>query len=234
MQVILFGASGMVGQGVLRECLLDPDVTQVLSVVRTPASIAHAKLTEIVHANFLDFSALEPQLAGVDACLWTLGVTSVGTTEEAYRRITLDFTAAAARTLHRVNADMAFVFVSGRSTDRSEKGPVMWARVKGAAENVVLKTFRNGYAFRPGVIQPLHGVKSRTALYNFFYVIFVPLLPLFRLIPNFITTTEEIGRRMLEVAKRGYPKRILEMEDITQRKMAEVEREKLMEDITQR
>ncbi len=214
MKVILFGGSGMVGQGVLRECLLDPGVTQVVSVVRTPTGQTNPKLWEVAHRDFRDFSAIETDLAGADACFYCLGVTSLGLSEEQYRAVTLDMTVAAAQTLQRVNPQMTFIVVSGRSTDSSEQGSVMWARVKGAAENAVLATFPNGYAFRPAMIQPLHGIKSKTRIYAVIYSILRPLLPVFARFPALFTTTEQIGRAMLRVARSGFSKRVLESEDI--------------------
>jgi len=164
MRVILFGASGMVGQGVLRECLLDPDVERVLSIGRTRTGRRHTKLQELEHKNFLDFSPIERHLTGYDACFFCLGVTSAGMTEEAYRRITYDFTLAAARVLIQTSPQMAFVYVSGTGTDSTERGRVMWARVKGATENALQTIgFRAAYSFMPGYIQPLpwHHVADR-------------------------------------------------------------------------
>ena len=216
MDVIIFGASGMVGQGVLRECLLDPEVRRVVTVGRTPAGQQHAKLEEIVHADLLDLSPIESRLTGLDACFYCLGVTSSGMTEEAYTRVTYDLTVSVASTLSRLNPGMTFVFVSGVGTDSTEKGRIMWARVKGKAENALQRfPFKGAYMFRPGVIQPLHGIRSRTRAYRFFYAIAWPLLPLLkRLFPRSITTTEQIGRAMLAVAKHGAPSVILEPADI--------------------
>jgi uncharacterized protein YbjT (DUF2867 family) len=216
MDVVIFGASGMVGQGVLRECLLDPDVRRVVTVGRTPAGQQHAKLEEIVHADLLDLSPIESSLTGLDACFYCLGVTSAGMTEEAYTRVTYDMTVSVAATLSRLNPQMTFVFVSGASTDSTEKGRVMWARVKGRAENAVLRfPFKAAYMFRPGVIQPLHGIRSKTRSYRVFYAIARPVLPLLKLLfPRAITTTEQIGRAMLTVVRHGAPSAILEQADI--------------------
>jgi uncharacterized protein YbjT (DUF2867 family) len=216
MNVILFGATGMVGQGVLRECLLDPDVHQVLSIVRTPSGQHDPKLCELVHTNFFDYSAIEPQLTGFDACLFSLGVSSAGMDEAKYKHLTYDLTLAAATTLARLNPNMTFLYVSGAGTDSTERGRVMWARVKGKTENDLLKLpFRAAYMFRPGIIQPLHGIKSKTRLYQFFYTILNPVLPLLKsAFPQAITTTEQLGRAMLHVAKHGYSKPILESKDI--------------------
>jgi len=216
MKVIVFGATGMVGQGVLRECLRDPDVAEVLTVGRSATGQQHPKLRELVHKDFLDFSAIEGDITGYDACFFCLGVSSLGLDEERYRRLTYDITLAAARPLARLNPGMTFVYVTGASTDSTEQGRVMWARVKGKTENDLLKLpFKAAYMFRPGAIQPLHGVRSKTAWVQAIYVATGPLLSfLHQVAPKFVTTTEEVGRAMLEVAKRGYPKPILEMEDI--------------------
>ncbi|MGA3327999.1 MAG: NAD(P)H-binding protein [Terriglobia bacterium] len=216
MKVILFGASGMVGQGVLRECLLDPEVVTVLSIVRSSTGQQHSKLREIIHKDFFDFSSLESELSGFDACFFCLGVTSAGMSEENYRRITYEITLAAAQTLAKLNPNMTFIYVSGAGTDSSERGRSMWARVKGQTENALLRLpFKAAYIFRPAVIVPLHGIKSRTRLYRVSYTVLGPLLPLMKaLMPKYVTTTEKLGRAMLIVAKRGAPKPVLENSDI--------------------
>lgn len=216
MKVIVFGATGMVGQGVLIECLRDPDVTQVLTVGRSVTGQENPKLREIVHQDFFDFSAIEKDITGYDACFFCLGVSSIGMDEERYRRLTYDITLAAARALARLNPGMTFAYVTGAGADSTEQGRVMWARVKGKTENDLLKLpFKAAYMFRPGAIQPLHGVRSKTGWVQGIYDATAPLLSfLHRVAPNYMTTTEEVGRAMLTVAKRGYPKPILEMEDI--------------------
>ena len=216
MKVILFGATGMVGQGVLRECLLDADVETVLAVGRSPTGVQNAKLREILHDNFLDFSAIESQIAGYDACFFCLGVSSVGMSEERYRHLTYDITLAAATTLSRLNPGMVFVYVTGQGTDSTEQGRPMWARIKGKTENDLLKLpFKAAYMFRPAGIQPLHGVKSRTAWVQAIYVVASPLLTwLNRVAPKYMTTSEQVGRAMIKVARDGYPKPVLESEDI--------------------
>ncbi len=218
MKAILFGASGMVGQGVLRECLLDPSVEQVLSVVRKPTGQQDAKLTELVHKDFFDFSGVEAQLTGYDACFYCIGVTSTGMSEESYAHAIFDMTLAAAKTLARLNSTMTFVFVSGQGTDSTEKGSIMWARVKGKTENALLRLpFKAAYMFRPGVIQPLHGIQSRTSSYRILYVLTKPVLPLLRkLFPQSITTTEILSKAMIRVAQKGFSKPILESRDINQ------------------
>jgi uncharacterized protein YbjT (DUF2867 family) len=216
MKVLLFGASGMVGQGVLRECLLDPDVDRVLSIVRALTGQSTAKLRELVHKDFFDFSAIEGELTGYDACFFCLGVSSAGMKEADYRHVTYDITLAAARVLARLNPAMTFIYVSGLGTDSSERGRTMWARVKGKTENDLLRLpFKAAYMFRPGGIVPLHGVKSKTRIYQTFLTIFGPLMPLlYRWFPQYVTTTEQVGRAMLKVAKLGAPRAILETADI--------------------
>jgi uncharacterized protein YbjT (DUF2867 family) len=216
MKVILFGATGMVGQGVLRECLLDPEITSVLAIGRSPSGQAHAKLREVLHNNFLDYAAIEPQLAGFDACFFCLGVTSVGLTEERYRRLTYDITMAAATAMAKLNPGMTFIYVTGAGTDSTEQGRLMWARVKGKTENDLLQLpFKAAYMFRPAAIQPLHGVRSKTAWYQALYVVAAPLLTLLnKIAPKYVTTTEQVGRAMIKVARDGFPKRVLESEDI--------------------
>jgi len=216
MKVILFGATGMVGQGVLRECLACDDVEKVLSIVRSAGGGQHLKLRELVHRDFLDFSTIDSQLAGFDACFFCLGVSSAGMTEENYRRITYDVTLAAAGTLARLNRRMTFIYVSGAGTDSSERGRSMWARVKGRTENALLGLpFKAAYMFRPALIVPMHGIRSRTKSYRILYTLTGPILPLlYRLLPAYVTTTERLGRAMLKAAKDGAPKAILESRDI--------------------
>lgn len=216
MNIILFGATGMVGQGVLRECLLEPEVHAVLSVGRAATGQQHPKLREIVHRDFLDFSGIESELSGFDACFYCLGISSAGMKEPNYRRITYDFTMAAAPMLARLNPNMTFIYVSGTGTDSSERGRTMWARVKGATENALLRLpFKAAYMFRPGMIVPLDGIQSRTRLYRISYKLAAPLLPaLQRAFPKYIITTREIGRAMIRVARNGAPKTILENADI--------------------
>ncbi len=216
MKVILFGATGMVGQGVLRECLRDAEVESVLVVGRSPTGQRNAKLREIVHDDFVDYSAIESKLIGYDACFFCLGVSSVGMNEERYRHLTYDITLAAARTLARLNPQMVFVYVTGRGTDSSEKGSLMWARVKGKTENDLLKLpFRAAYMFRPAGIQPLHGIRSKTAWVQAIYIVAAPLLSLLnRVAPKYMTTTEQVGRAMIKVARNGFTRPVLESEDI--------------------
>jgi uncharacterized protein YbjT (DUF2867 family) len=212
VDVILFGASGMVGQGVLRECLLDPSVHRVLSIGRIVTGQQHPKLREIVRADLYDYSDMEPDLAGYDACFFCLGTSAAGKTEVEYRRVTYDLTMAAGTTLARINPRMTFIYVSGSGTDSTEQGRVMWARVKGATENALLRLpFKAAYMFRPAAILPMHGESSKTKLYRVAYAIMRPLLPLLmRLFPNYVTTTEILARTMLNVARDGAPSPIFE------------------------
>ena len=216
MKVILFGATGMVGQGVLRECLLDGSVESVLAIGRSPTGQRHAKLREIVHDDFLDYSAIESELTGYDSCFFCLGVSSVGMNEERYRHLTYDITLAAARTLARLNPQLVFVYVTGRGTDSTERGSLMWARIKGKTENDLLKLpFKAAYMFRPAGIQPLHGIRSKTGWVQAIYVGTAPLLSLLnRVAPKYMTTTEQVGRAMIAVARDGFPRPVLESEDI--------------------
>lgn len=214
MNVILFGATGMVGQGVLRECLLDPNVGSVLAVVRQPTGRRHDKLHELVHRDFLDFSSVEDQLRGFDACFYCLGVASAGMSEADYTRVTHDFTLAAANVLARLNPGMTFIFVSGAGANASSSA--MWARVKGRTQDEVLQLpFAASFVFRPNLIQPKHGARSRTRWYRVFYGITSPLMPLLlKTFPQYVTNTEQLGRAMLDVAKRGSAKRVLGSADI--------------------
>jgi uncharacterized protein YbjT (DUF2867 family) len=217
MRVLLFGATGMVGQGVLLECLRDPDVKTVVCIGRSPISQQHQKLGELIRNDFLDYSDIEDKLAGFDACFFCLGVSSVGMSEAAYRRVTYDITLAAAQTVARLNPGMTFIYVSGMGTDSSERGRSMWARVKGKTENDLLRLpFKACCMFRPGVIVPLDGIKSKTGLYNFFLVALKPLLPFLKgRWLKYVTTTEQLGRAMLKISKQGAaPKPILESIDI--------------------
>jgi uncharacterized protein YbjT (DUF2867 family) len=216
MKIILFGATGMVGQGVLRECLLDPEVQQVLAIVRSATGQRHAKLRELEHKDFFDYSGIESELAGYDACFFCLGVSSAGMKEPEYRRVTYDLTLAAAQALLRRNPRLTFAYVSGAGTDSTEKGRSMWARVKGETENALLKLpFKAAYMFRPGFIQPMHGIRSKTKLYRAIYAVMAPLYPVWKTVaPALITTTEQLGRAMIKVAKQGAPTAVIENREI--------------------
>lgn len=216
MKILLFGATGMVGQAALRECLRDPDVQLVQTIGRTATGVQNPKLNELMRADLFDYTPVESQLSGFDACFFCLGVASSGMSEADYFRLTYQLTLAAAETLARLNPQMTFIYVSGSGTDSSERGRMMWARVKGKTENALLRLpFKAAYMFRPGFIQPLHGIQSRTPLYRFFYTLTGPVLPLLRrMFPNQILTTEQLGQAMLVAAKRGAPKPLLEARDI--------------------
>ncbi|MDQ6690140.1 MAG: NAD-dependent epimerase/dehydratase family protein [Gemmatimonadota bacterium] len=216
MRVLLFGATGMIGQGVLRECLVDPEVTTVVTVGRRATRQKHAKLSEIVHADLAALDSLAPQLTGFDACFFCAGVSALGMTEERYARATYDVTLGVAKTLLRTSPDMTFIYVSGTGTDSSERGRVMWARVKGRTENALLSLpFRAAYMFRPGAVIPLHGIRSSTRWYNVIYAVAKPIYPILkRVAPAMVTTTEKLGRAMIAVARNGYSTHVLEMADI--------------------
>ncbi|MFJ5296482.1 epimerase [Pseudomonas sp. NPDC088368] len=216
MNVLMFGATGMVGQGVLRECLAAPDVDQVVSITRSPIGLSHYKLSEQIVDDFFDYHDCEAYLRGFDACFFCLGVSVMGLSESAYTRVTYDLTLAAAHTLSRLNPQMTFVYVSGAGTDSTEQGRSLWARIKGRTENALLRLpFKAVYLFRPGVIQPLNGVRSKTALYRSLYAVMAPLLTLMRRVwPNVVLTTETLGQAMLNSVRRGAEKPVLEARDI--------------------
>jgi uncharacterized protein YbjT (DUF2867 family) len=218
MKVILFGATGMVGQGVLRECLQEPRVEAVLVIGRTGTGKHDPKLKELVLPDLFQYQSVKSELKGYDACFFCLGISSAGMSEADYRHITYDLTLAAANELVKLNPKMTFVYVSGQGTDSSEKGRVMWARVKGATENALLALpFKAAFMFRPGIIRPLHGIRSKTALYQGFYTAFKPLLGLMAWIaPNSLTSTEQMGKAMINAAQDGSPLRHLENKDINQ------------------
>jgi uncharacterized protein YbjT (DUF2867 family) len=207
----------MVGQGVLRECLLDSGVELVETVGRTATGVQRQRFRELVRPDLWSYASIETELSGFDACFFCLGVSAAGMKEADYARITYGITLAAAETLSQLNPQMTFIYVSGVGTDSSEQGRIMWARVKGRTENALLRLpFKAAYMFRPGVIQPLYGMRSRTAAYRLLYTLMKPLLPVLRrTFPDSILTTEQIGLAMLEVARNGAPKAILESKDIS-------------------
>ena len=214
MKVILFGATGMIGAGALIECFGDPRVERVLAVVRKPTGSRHPKLEEVVHSDFHHYSALQPRWPEFDACLFCLGVTSVGMDEAPYRRITFDLTMAAARSMADVNPAMVFCYLSGAGTHAGSR--TMWRRVKGDTENALLALpFKAAYMFRPGYIQPMKGVRSSTRWYQTAYDVIGPLYPLLRRVaPGSVTNTETLGRALIGVAADGYSTRVLEGRDI--------------------
>jgi uncharacterized protein YbjT (DUF2867 family) len=211
MNVLLFGASGMVGQGVLRECLLASDVARVVTVVRKPLGQQHDKLRELVVAD-LEHPPADVDLKGFDACFFCLGVSSGGMNEADYTRLTYDLTMRWAEPLSKQSPQATFVYVSGEGTDSSEKGRSMWARVKGRTENAILALpFKAAFMFRPGIIRPMHGEVSKQKLYRVFYVLLGWLIPVFqRVAPGLSTNTEQVGRAMLKVAREGSPQKHLD------------------------
>lgn len=216
MNVLLFGATGMVGQGVLRECLLDSDVQMVQTIGRTTTGMQHPKLREVARHDLLHYDDITASLSGFDACFFCLGVSSSGMKEEDYERVTYGITVAAAEVLCHLNPRMTFIYISGAGTDSSEHGRVMWARIKGKTENALIQMpFKAAYMFRPGFIEPLYRARSKTTAYRVFYMLTKPLLPLLRLaFPNYVLSTQQIGRAMLSVVRHGYPKQVLESKDI--------------------
>jgi uncharacterized protein YbjT (DUF2867 family) len=216
MNILLFGATGMIGRGVLRQALLDPEVSGVVVVTRTPTGTSHPKLREHVRGDPGDLAGLDAALTGLDACLFCLGVSALGLDEAAYSRITYDLTLAVAERLARLNPGMTFLYVSGAGTDATENGRTMWARVKGRTENALRRLpFKAAFMFRPGFIQPLHGIKSKTRLYRAIYAVLAPAGPLLRrLFPGGVTDTDHLSRAMLRAAKHGAPRVVLENRDI--------------------
>jgi uncharacterized protein YbjT (DUF2867 family) len=216
MKVVVFGASGMVGQGVLRECLLDPEIESVLAIGRSATGRQDAKLREILHEDLFDLSSIEADLAGLDACFFCLGSSAAGMSEPDYRRVNYEMPLAVARTLARLDPGMTFIYISGAGTDSGERGRSMWARVKGQTENALLALpFKAAYMFRPGYIQPKHGIRSKTGWYRILYASLGWLYPVIKaLAPTMATTTEQLGRAMIVAAKHGAPKRVLEGRDI--------------------
>jgi uncharacterized protein YbjT (DUF2867 family) len=215
MRILLFGATGMIGQGVLRECLLDDGVESVVAIGRGPSGQKHTKLRDLVQRDLFDYSAIESQFAGLDACFFCLGVTSAGMSEQDYTNVTFGLTLAAARALAKVQPGMAFIYVSGAGADSTERSRLMWARVRGRTENTLLALPLRTTIFRPAVVQPLHGIQSRTGWYRTLYTLTKPLIPaLMKMAPAYVTTTEAIGRAMLEVVRHGAPAKVLESRGI--------------------
>ena len=215
VKVLIFGATGMIGRGVLLECLRDSDVDLIVTLGRTPVGINQGKEREIVHRDLLNYAGMEESLSGFDACFFCLGVASAGMNEADYSRVTYGYAMAAGQILSHLNPQMTFTFVSGAGTDSSEKGRAMWARIKGRTENALLKLPLRAYMFRPGFIEPMDGIQSKTPMYRRFYSTLGLLFPLLRkTFPNHILSTRQIGRAMLNIARRGYPRHILEVRDI--------------------
>jgi hypothetical protein len=217
MKVIIFGATGMVGKGVLLECLDDERVEDVLVVTRHPTDVSHPKLHEVVHEDFFAFVGIQSQLVDFDACFFCLGVSSIGVSESEYLRLTYDLTLAAATAIASVTSRrLTFCYVSGEGTDSTERGRVAWARIKGKTENALLRLpFKAAFMFRPGYIQPLKGIRSKTRWYQALYDVAGLFYPLFRvLLPRYVTTTVNIGRAMIQVAAGEYSRQILSSADI--------------------
>jgi hypothetical protein len=215
MKVIITGSTGMVGKGLLLECIDNPLVESILLVNRQPVGITHSKIREIIHPDFFYLSPIEDQLAGYDACFFCLGVSSASLTEETYARLTYDLTTGFARALLKKNTAMTFCYISGKGTDSTENGVSMWARVKGRTENALITMgFKGAYMFRPGFIKPMEGVTSKTRLYQYVYMVLNPFFPWIMKIPNFATESATLSRAMIQVAAKGYGKNILEVQDI--------------------
>jgi uncharacterized protein YbjT (DUF2867 family) len=215
MKVILFGATGMVGQGVLRECLRADDVEVVLVIGRSSIHQTDPKLCEILHTDLTDYTTIESQLAGYDACFFCLGVSAAGMTEAEYTRITYDATVAAGQVLARLSPAMTFIYVSGAGTDSTEQKRAMWARVKGKTENALLALPFKAVMFRPGLIRPLHGIRSKTRMYRIAYTVMWPLFPVLSLF-GALTTTERVGLAMLRIAREGSSTKLVTNREINQ------------------
>lgn len=215
MNVLIFGATGMVGDGVLHECVADPRVHSVLAVTRSPLQLSHPKVRELRRKDFTQFQDLKAEFADVDACFFCLGVSAAGLGEPEYRRLTFDLTLEAARTVAEARPGAAFCYVSGEGTDSTGRARSMWARVKGETENALLELPLNAYMFRPGFIRPRPGASSKVPLYRILYSVLGPLYPVLkRLVPGHVTTSENLGRAMIRAADVGYPQRVLENQDI--------------------
>jgi nucleoside-diphosphate-sugar epimerase len=212
-KAIITGATGMVGEGVLLECLNHPAVEQILVINRKPGGISHPKLREIIHADFMNLTPIEPQLMGYDACFFCLGTSSVGLSQETYKRITYDLTMNVAQLLAKGNADMTFCYLTGAGTDSSEHGRIAWARVKGATENALMRLFKRAYMFRPGFMKATPGQKNLKSYYHWFAWVY----PIGRMLyPAGFCTLQEVGQAMINTVIKGYPQRILDVKDIVQ------------------
>jgi uncharacterized protein YbjT (DUF2867 family) len=227
MRLVLFGATGMLGSGALIECLAHPDVEAVLSVGRRPCGVAHGKLEEVVHQDLFDYRTVRSRLEGHDACLYCVGVSSVGVSETDYRRVTYEMTLRAAEALLEANRGLSFCYISGAGADATEQSRLMWAREKGRIENRLRVTpFKAVWLFRPGFVQPVKGVRSRTRLYNAVYGGLKPLYPVLeRVASSRVTTTEKLGLAMIRAARDGAPEPVLENRDINELAGAELGRD---------
>jgi uncharacterized protein YbjT (DUF2867 family) len=220
VKVAVLGATGMIGQGVVRECLVDEQIDEVVSIGRSRSGVEHPKFTEILHPHLvdelLDPAAVEQDIVGAGALFFCLGVPSAGMSEADYRRVTYDLTLSVATAMATTNPGSTFVYVSGEGADSTERGRVMWARVRGATENALLaKPDLTAYILRPGFIQPRNGATSRVTLYRWMYRIAAPLYPILkRIVPNYVTNTENIGRAMIALTRTGSPEPILRSKDM--------------------
>ena len=211
LKVILTGATGMVGEGVLLECLENPTVEQVLIINRRPSGYAHPKLREIIHSDLMNLTPVESQLAGYNACFFCAGISSVGIAKDEYKKITQDLTLGFAAVLEKLNPEMTFIYVSGAGTDSTEQGNVAWARVKGATENALMRMFKNAFMYRPGMMKATKGQKHLLKLYNYFAWIY----PIGRaLFPGGFCTLREVARAMINMSVNGYPKKIIDVRDM--------------------
>ena len=211
---IIFGATGMIGQAVVQECIKTPEIEKILLINRRPGQINHPKVKEIIHTDFTDFSSLINQFSEYNACFFCLGISAIGLSEEEYYKTTYEITIKAAEAIKNTGKEFTFCYISGAGTDSSEKGSMMWARVKGKVENKLLSMFEKAYMFRPGYIQPLKGIKSRTKFYNLFYILFKPFYFMLKSFKSIVTDTSSFGKAMIKVAAEGYSKRIIESKDI--------------------
>jgi hypothetical protein len=215
INAILFGSTGMIGKGVLFECIENDLVESVLVINRQAGQISHPKLKEVIQSNLFDLKGLEEEMTGYNTCFFCLGVTSAGLSENEYHKITYELTINAATTLLKLNKEMTFCYISGAGTDSTEKGKTMWARVKGKTENKLLSMpFKKSYMFRPAFIQPIKGIRSKTRLYNVMYAIFGPFYFVLKHFDSIVTNTETVGKAMIYTVLNGYDKNILETRDI--------------------
>ena len=215
INAILFGSTGMIGKGVLFECLENELVESVMVINRQSVQISHPKLKEVIHSDFFALTGIAGEMTGYNACFFCLGVSSAGLKENEYHKITYDLTVNVAKTLSDLNKEMTFCYISGAGTDSTEKGKTMWARVKGKTENALLSMpFKNVYMFRPAFIQPMKGIRSKTKLYNAMYAVFGPLYFVLKHFERFVTNTKTVGKAMILTASEGYYKNIVENKDI--------------------
>jgi uncharacterized protein YbjT (DUF2867 family) len=211
LKTIITGATGMVGEGVLLECLNHPAIDRILVINRKPGGISHPKLREIIHTDFLNLAPIEPQLAGYDACFFCLGISSVGVSQQEYKHITYDLTLNVAQLLAQDNSNMTFCYITGAGTDSSEHGRLAWARVKGATENALIRLFKRAYMFRPGFMRATPGQKNLKTSYRLFAWVY----PIGRVLyPAGFCTLQEVGQAMINAVLKGYPQPILEVKDI--------------------